>query len=122
VLTLYAGSPSLGILVEYPEIAWKPWKFRNTLKHWWRDLGSAFKAGDPVAYCITQLYIDDEAEAASILKPEDWSLHRARPNTYIHLQWLGGLVHVLRSLYPNTEFNFTGQQLPRSCTQLVIQQ
>jgi len=59
LLSLYNNSISLLVETEYPEFAWKPWKF--SVLHFWNELGRLYRAGDPLALAVVEGYISDLA-------------------------------------------------------------
>lgn len=62
----------MAVLVSYPEIFWKVWKFTKSPNGWWRQLAELVEAGDVLATALTRIFIEDMCEEAGIReKPFD---------------------------------------------------
>jgi len=111
----YGSSCCVAVMDLFPEHAWQPWLFKQTIRNWWSELGVLFKASDPIAQTVTRNYLDQVERKLRINHPKDWQLvkNNSLNPIYPHMKWLGGLVLVLQKLYPTQEFEFKHQLFPR---------
>lgn len=113
LLQLFGGSSVTAVMVEFPEIAWKPWRFKNTPQSWWRELGVAFSLDDPVAHTAVTNYMEEVMQRLHVEEPTDWynvTNKALGPSTIRHLRHLGGLRRCLERLYPGSNLDYSQVQ------------
>lgn len=101
------NSASLAVQVEYPEHAWRPWKFAQSPRKWWDDLAEVFNASrdnlDAVCECVLREYLEEIAAAHSITRLEDWyyvSANQLGDTAADHFKRFGRISNVLVRLFP----------------------
>jgi len=90
-------------MVEYPEIAWKPYQFAKSPNFWWAAVGRGFRLDDPISLSIMRDYIEELAESYNLHSKSDWERFIAakKPQTVMNrLNETGPLVEILAKLYP----------------------
>lgn len=97
------------VMSEYPEYAWKPWRFSSSPKGWWTDLAVNFiTARTEEATAVVREYLQDLAVHYNIQSLNDWDyilltnkLASIAPlSERMRIQTLGGLPFVLYRLFP----------------------
>lgn len=109
LLQLYSGSPSLAVLVEYPEVHWRRWDFDHASSGFWRTLATLFNDNDAIAEAVVREYVEmNVAKDFGVNSPEDWPRvlsTRARvPSASQHrLIHFGGIDLLISKLYPHLD-------------------
>jgi len=72
----YRNYSPLGIMTEFPEHAWKRWRFRMAhTRPWWKRVVVQAKGNDPIAQQSLREFINDVEQTFGLVKPE------ARPDS-----------------------------------------
>lgn len=107
LLLQHNNSAASLIITEYVEHAWKPWKFARTPRQWWRKLSQSFSQGDPKAYTVVRLFMDEIGEKLNITHHKDWIYVKDRDlqqtGAFTQVQYLGGLASIVFRLYPELQ-------------------
>jgi len=98
----YNNSPALAAIIEYPELHWKPWKFTNTLKGWWRELGHLFEADDPIGNAVVDLVLEEVKEHSGLERLDDLAdyiaLRHMGSSIYRQFDYLGGVYNAVDTI------------------------
>lgn len=90
------------IMVEYPEVAWEPWKFVKSPNGWWLSVSRLFNAGDVVARTAVLVYFEHISKMHGITNLQEWREMRAElmnETEKRRISFLGKLPDVVESLY-----------------------
>lgn len=113
------------LLVAYPDVALKPWKFRKPFKAWWDAVYANFHSGDPLVEAVVREYMDElydeivitstpevsstpekEHDKSRIAILSAWATvtnKQLGSTASRHIAKLGGIYVLLRRLYPPSE-------------------
>jgi len=112
------------VQVEYPEVAWRPWRFDRSPRGWWQALQDRFPCIspypnsesssphdiptiDPISEAVVRDFIELLAQRHGIGQLSDWyriSHEQLDSGTADQLKQLGRLPNVLQWLYPTHEW------------------
>lgn len=101
-LRLFGGSAAMMVMVDFPEHAWRPWKFKPVPSSWWMMVSTYFLQSSPIAEATIRDFISELADSLNIKTLDDWTEYLTRnekTNQYALLK-LGSLENVLQKLYP----------------------
>lgn len=104
IFDLYGGSVALAVMTEFPEFAWKVWRFDKTPHLWWQHLANLLRVGDIIGQAVCRMYLDELTLEYGLKCYEDWKKFRRetlKPRDVTRLDHFGGLDILIRMLEQN---------------------
>jgi len=102
---------------EYPEHAWKAWKFSQLPKYWLSFVASKFHSGDVLAEIVVREYVEELEQRLELNRPEDWiGVPESRISTtdLFRMSAFGGIWNVLSRYYPKLSLGKRSSKKPNA--------
>jgi len=110
LLKLYGSSIAMCVCTEYPEFAFKLWKFEKPPDGWWIHLATLFNNSscDPIAEAVLREFVLDAMQEKNLKTLDEWeNVSHAHLGSSLlqRFNYLGGLHYTLQRLFPNHKWN-----------------